>query len=112
MSWDDDDDNIDSDKNLFGDEEEVWERRVGIIRRARVLRDDVENDDWDPPEEPVILRMPWFVPEGEEWSIEMCLVKIGELDRIAPEILWSDQPGRPWVSQGRWGYRCRSRPIT
>ena len=60
------------------------ERRVGVIRRARVLRDDVEDDDWDLPEEPVIPRMPWFFPEGEEWSIEMYLEEIGELEGIAP----------------------------
>ena len=28
--------------------------------------------------------MLWFVPEGEEWSIEICLEDIGELDGIAP----------------------------
>ena len=84
MSWDDDDDDIDSDEDLFGDDAEMEARRVGVIRRARVLRDDVEDDDWDPPEEPVIPRMPWFVPEGEEWSIEMCLEWIGELEGAYP----------------------------
>ena len=84
MSWDDDDDDIDSDEDLFGDDGEMEARRVGVIRRARVLRDDVEDDDWDLPEEPVIPRMPWFVPEGEEWSIEMCLEWIGELEGAYP----------------------------
>ena len=78
----------------------------------RVLRDDVEDDDWNPPEEPVIPCMPFFVPEGEEWSLEMCLVELGELDRNAPEILMFDRQGRPWVSQGRHGYRYGVHPLT
>ena len=45
MSWDEDDDNIDSTEDLFVDDEVIEERRVSDIRRARVLRDDVEDDD-------------------------------------------------------------------
>ena len=56
--------------------------------------------------------MPFFVPEGEEWSIKMCLIEIGEIDRNAPKIRELKLPGRPWVSQGRCGYRHRVHPIT
>ena len=112
MFWDEDDNDIDSTEDLFVDDEEIEEQRISVIIRVRVLRDDVEDNDWDSPEEPVIPRMPFFVPEGEEWSIEMCLVEISELDHNAPEILELDRPGCPWAIQGRHGYRCGVRPIT
>ena len=64
--WDADDDNIDSTEDLFVEDDEIEEQRISAIRRVRVLSDNVEDDDWDPPEEPVIPRMPLFVSEVEE----------------------------------------------
>lgn len=65
MSWDNDNDDIDSTEDIFVEDDVREERRPAAIGQARILKDSSDCDDWDPPEEPIIPRMPFFVPDGE-----------------------------------------------
>ena len=66
MFWDSNDDDTDSTENIFAEDDVKEERRLVAIGQVRVLKDDGDGDDWDPLEESVIPRMPFFVPEGDE----------------------------------------------